>query len=64
MQGFMKYAFGMTVAIMIRIIKFSTGVLKLLGGIHVQTHRQQGNPANILLFLAYFPYFEKTKIGL
>jgi hypothetical protein len=49
----MKYAFEMGSDAMIFIpsfIKTGSGVQKLMGGIHIQTHRQHGNLISLHLF--------------
>jgi hypothetical protein len=49
----MKYAVEMGSGAMIYIpsfIKIGSGIQKLMGGIHIQTHRQQGDLINLLLF--------------
>jgi hypothetical protein len=47
----MKYAVEMGLGTMIYIssfIKTGSGIQKLLGGLHIQTHRQQGDIINLL----------------
>jgi hypothetical protein len=41
-------------------IKTGSGIQNLTGG-NTQTHREQGDLISLLLFLAYFPYFEKKQ---
>jgi hypothetical protein len=55
----MNYAVEMGSGVMInipRFIKTDSGIQKLLGGIHIQTHRQQGL---ISLYLS----FKTRKVG-
>jgi hypothetical protein len=65
MEGFIKYAVEMGSGVMIYIpsfIKIGSGIKKLIGGAYTDT--QHGDRISLLLFLAYFPYFEKLKVGL
>jgi hypothetical protein len=49
----MKYAVDMGPGAMIDIqsyIKMGSGIRKLIGGIHIETHRQQGDLISLFLF--------------
>jgi hypothetical protein len=60
----MKYVDEMDSGALIYIpsfIKISSGIQKLLGGIHMQAHREQGGLINLFLILSLFSYFEKIE---
>jgi hypothetical protein len=57
----MKYAVLMGAGAMIYIpsnIKISYGIYSKVNWGDSETHRQHGDPISLLLFPAYFPYFE------
>jgi hypothetical protein len=52
----MNYSFYMGSGAMIYISSFITigsAILKLIGGIHMQTHREQGHLISLLLFFIF-----------
>jgi hypothetical protein len=59
----MKYAVEMGIGAMIYVlsfIKICSANQTMIGG-DTQAHRQHGDLISLLLYLVYFPYFEKIK---